>query len=172
MSDSDITFDESFNRMRGLTGEIEQFLSLINTNPSLERVNPTEALEDVLSEVAADSERRGVSADGGRVAATTDILADRNLLENLFVSIFRFADREDREDISVEISDGSLVIRDEGLPSSIPSKAWEPGYSSGSGGSGLAVVRQVCETHGWEVSSPDEGVLKIDNLLIPRIDPE
>ncbi|MDY6775204.1 MAG: hypothetical protein SV253_03880 [Halobacteria archaeon] len=166
--------------MRGLTGEIEQFLSLINTKPSLERVDPVEALEEGFSEVKGESTETEaeVSADGGREDEATDILADRRLLKHLFVSVFRFADREDRSDVSVEITDGSLVIRDPGLPSSIPSGAWEPGYSSGSGGSGLAVVRQVCETHGWEISDSgsdsdsDVGVLRIDNLLIPRIDPE
>lgn len=169
MSNSDSTFDESFNRMKGLTGEIEQFLSLINTNPRLERVNPVEALEEGFSEVKEGSAE--VSADGGREDESTDILADRRLLKHLFVSLFRFADRDERNDVSVEITDGSLVIRDSGLPSSIPSRAWEPGYSSGSGGSGLAVVRHVCDTHGWDISDSDEGVLRIDNLLIPRIDP-
>ena len=98
------------------------------------------------------------------VTETLQLEGDRNRLLNVFENLFRNSvEHNDPTDLSVRVgpvSDKSgFYIEDTGvgIPPDDRGKAFEEGYSTTRDGTGfgLAIVRDIIQAHGWEISLTD-----------------
>jgi PAS domain S-box-containing protein len=92
------------------------------------------------------------------VDAEGEVEADRELLRQLFENLFGNAVEHAGPDCTVtvgELPDGFYVADDgPGVPAEERDRVFEPGYSTGSAGTGfgLNIVRSVVETHDWGIT--------------------
>ena len=100
------------------------------------------------------------------VDADGEVEADRDQLRQLFENLFRNSIEHAGPDTTVtvgDLPDGFSVADDgPGVPEDEREQVFAPGYTTGSGGTGLGlnIVRSVADAHGWTVSlteSEDDG---------------
>ncbi|RBI63031.1 hypothetical protein DMJ13_00270 [halophilic archaeon] len=92
--------------------------------------------------------------------ADRTLSADGNRLQTVFENLFRNAVEHGDEDgeIRVGVFDGGFYVEDDGpgIPPSERREVFEYGNSSSGGtGFGLAIVREIVEAHGWDVTVTD-----------------
>lgn len=108
-------------------------------------------VEDCWAEVATRDATLQVSDE-----ATVE--ADPARLKHVFENLFRNAVEHGSEDITVSVvfDDRAITVADDGpgIPAEEREDVFESGYSSAPEGAGfgLAIVREVVEAHGWEIS--------------------
>ena len=84
--------------------------------------------------------------------------ADRSRLVELFGNLFRNAAEHGGDDVTVRVvaTDDGFAVEDDGagIPADERDRAFEPGYTTEREGTGfgLAIVREIAQAHGWEVS--------------------
>ncbi len=107
-----------------------------------------------------------VESDGAALAVDDDlppVEADRSRLARLFENLFRNAVEHGGSDVTVRVGaldDGlGFYVEDDGAGVAPADRevVFEYGYSGSPGGTGfgLAIVRQVAEAHGWDVTAVD-----------------
>ena len=117
----------------------------------------------VLQEVAGAA-WRVVETDEAELISegTTEVIADRRrlqqLFENLFVNAVEHAGRDVTVDVGV-LDEGGFYIEDSGpgIPVSEQEHIFEMGYSNTRTGSGfgLAICKQIANAHGWYIRATD-----------------
>jgi len=126
-------------------------------------VDPTDA---VALEAAAEAAWETVdTADATLVTAPElpTVRADADRLRGLFENLLRNAIEHGGRDVTVTVEplpDGFAVADDgPGLPEAVRERAFEAGYSTASGntGLGLSIVRRIARGHGWRVAIATEG---------------
>ena len=109
----------------------------------------------------------------GEMKFRADVDRLRNLLENLFVNAVDHVD----EGVVVRVgtTDEGFYVADDGagIPESDRSDIFDPGYTTAASGTGfgLAIVKEIAEAHGWEVSVGDSaaGGARFDITGIDRL---
>ena len=92
------------------------------------------------------------------IQETGTIRADPSCLEQIFENLFRNAlDHSDGDiEISVGLTDDGFYVADDGpgIPGELYNQVKEPGFSTqkNSAGSGLTIVEQLADAHGWDVA--------------------
>ena len=113
-------------------------------------------VEEVAREAWGTVETGGASLV---VEADRRIEADRDQLRQLFENLFRNSVEHAGPDCTVTVGalpEGFYVADDgPGIPESEREQVFEPGYSTGSEGTGfgLNIVRSVADAHGWTVTA-------------------
>lgn len=97
--------------------------------------------------------------------ATVDIIADRSIFANknrmkqLFENLFRNAIEHGGKTVTVGTVDDGFYVSDNGpgIPVKNRDYVFTGGYSTTTEGTGLGlqIVKQIVETHGWEISITD-----------------
>ncbi len=86
------------------------------------------------------------------------IEADENRLRQILENLFRDAVEQGGDGVSVRVRlmEGEFVVEDDGpgIPEADRDNIFEMGFSTASDGTGfgLAIVNQIVEAHGWEIS--------------------
>ena len=89
------------------------------------------------------------------------IRADHSRLKQLLENLFRNSVEHGGDDVTVTVGaldDGFYVADDgPGIPADGRARVFEPGYSTGDGGTGfgLSIVQEIADAHGWTVSVTD-----------------
>ncbi|WP_226010880.1 response regulator [Halomicrobium salinisoli] len=142
---------EALERMETL---IEDLLALARQGQSIDETRPL-----WLSDVVADA-RDSVEAPDATVDVARDgrIEADESRVRQLLENLFRNSVEHAGESASVRVGaleDGFFVADDgPGIAPAERERVFEPGYTTDEGGTGfgLAIVRDVAEAHGWDVT--------------------
>ena len=93
-----------------------------------------------------------------RIAVESTIRADPERLRHVFENLFANAVEHAGEDVTVrvdDLSEGFYVADDgPGIPAEEREMVFEAGYSKAESGTGfgLAIVEEIVEAHGWEIS--------------------
>ncbi|WP_433628635.1 PAS domain S-box protein [Halomicrococcus sp. NG-SE-24] len=92
--------------------------------------------------------------------ADRTLSADGNRLQTVFENLFRNAVEHGDEDVEIRVGvvDDGFYVEDDGpgIPPNERREVFEYGNSSSGGtGFGLAIVREVVEAHGWDVTVTD-----------------
>jgi signal transduction histidine kinase/DNA-binding NarL/FixJ family response regulator len=148
------TVADAHDRMDSL---IEDLLALAHSGgqvESVETVNLASLVQKCWGHVAT-----------GEATFVTDIdqqlRADRSRLQQLLENLIRNAVEHVGTDVTITIGevDGGFYIEDNGpgIPDEERDAVFEMGYSTTEGGTGfgLSIVKQVAETHGWDVRVTD-----------------
>ncbi|WP_343122402.1 sensor histidine kinase [Halorubrum californiense] len=108
------------------------------------------------------------NVDTAGASLTTEIdrqvLADQNLLQQLFENLIRNAIDHGSPDVTVEIGelDGGFYIEDDGpgIADKEQDAIFELGYSTAENGIGLglSIVKQVTHAHGWDIHVTDSSL--------------
>lgn len=121
-------------------------------------VDPTDA---VALEAAAEAAWETVDTAGATLVTAPElptVRADADRLRGLFENLLRNAIEHGGRDVTVTVEplpDGFAVADDgPGLPEAVRERAFEAGYSTASGntGLGLSIVRRIARGHGWRVA--------------------
>ncbi len=155
--------DRAHVRMEEL---ITKLLSLARSEKELEE------LESVHLASLVDTCWANVETEAARLAIETEatIQADAFRVQQLLENLFRNAVEHSENDVTITVGsvhDGFYVEDDgPGIPPEERDQVVESGYSSTEDGTGfgLAIVKRVCEAHGWEVQLTDSeaGGLRIE----------
>jgi len=144
---------EEFNRINLL---VSQFKSL-----SFEReVRPEKvSLRSVLEEIKKIYQNTGLEIE---VSGERVVLADRNLLKEIFYNLVNNSLEHGAKRITVHLTQERLVYRDDGkgLREEEIEHIFEPFFSKNPKGFGIgmSIVKKIVEEHGWEVKVfPGEG---------------
>ncbi|WP_267161737.1 sensor histidine kinase [Halovenus salina] len=115
-----------------------------------------------LSEVVADCWRQCCVDERDReLVVDTEMVvrADQSRFEQLVENLFWNAHEHGGDDVTVRVGplERGFFIEDDGpgIPESERDSAFSPGYTTASGdhaGFGLAIVREIARSHGWEVT--------------------
>ena len=147
--------DRSLDRMGCI---IEDVLALARQGQTVSDLQETE-----LSTLAStawtwiEAEQSSMS-----VESSAELVADSGRVQDLLANLFRNAIEHNDGDVEIEVglleSNDGFYIADNGAGvDGDADDVFEMGYSSTEGGTGfgLAIVEQVAEAHGWEVSLTD-----------------
>ncbi|WP_424000170.1 PAS domain-containing protein [Haloarcula salina] len=147
------TIERSLRRMQEL---IDDLLTLAQQGETVTDITSV-ALDD-----AVEQGWRNVQTAGATLDVTLDraIRADPTRLQQLFENLFRNGVVHGGDDVSVtvgELDDGTgFYVEDDGpgIPESKRERVFESGYSTSESGTGfgLAIVREIAEAHGWDVT--------------------
>lgn len=117
-------------------------------------VNLSRVVTDCWQQCCVDERNRELVVD-----ADIEVRADQSRLEQLVENLFWNANEYGGDDVTVRVGrlDGGFCIEDDGpgIPESERDSAFSPGYTTSEGdhaGFGLAIVREIARSHGWEVS--------------------
>ena len=94
-------------------------------------------------------------------ACDATVQADRSRLADVFENLFRNAVEHGGEAVSITVgtTDDGFYIADDGsgIPEDKREQIFETGYSTNRDGTGfgLAIVREIIEAHGWEITVGD-----------------
>jgi len=166
------TIDDALDRSLELVAE---FRTLIETGASVhdpERTPLDELVADAWASAAPETATLAVDGDLGSV------LADRKRLRRLFENLFSNSVEHAGDDVTVTVGtlpDGFYVADDgPGIPDGKRDRVFDAGYSSRgrSHGSGLAIVEQIVDAHGWEieltVSTAGGARFEFSGIRLPR----
>ncbi len=162
-----------------LDGIIANFLEAIRPRPpDFTDVNPAEVLEEVLRFQGTELENCGIKVDVDLPAEPALILADRNLLKQVFFNVvknaaeamqpggsLRVRSRRDDESLFLLFGDTGSGIRQEDM-----AQLFQPYHSTKKGGHGLGlmIVHRIMRDHGGQVGIDSrEGVGTIVSLQFP-----
>ncbi|WP_158055401.1 PAS domain-containing protein [Halorussus halophilus] len=155
--------DRALDRMQTI---IDNLLTMAQAGESITDTEPT-----VPSDVAEDAwqhvETHDATLDADETMPT--VLADRDRLQTAFENLFRNAIEHAGTEVAVRVgtleaepsgdstdaSVGGFYVEDDGpgIDTDRPNEVFEYGYSPNGGtGFGLAIVNEVVEAHGWEIS--------------------
>jgi signal transduction histidine kinase len=143
--------EEAHSRMQTL---IEDLLSLAregDTVGKLEAVNMNSFIETCW---------RNVETKQATIVTEIDrtIQADRSRLKQLLENLFRNAVEHSGTEVTVTVGelDNGIFVEDDGpgIPPEDRDEVFNSGYSTSKKGTGfgLAIVKQIAEAHGWEIS--------------------
>ncbi|NHN59304.1 MULTISPECIES: PAS domain-containing protein [Halorussus] len=145
--------DQALDRMETI---IENLLTTTRQgegDSDTEPVALSAASERAWQNVETDDATLRVEADAATVVAAADQL--QTVLENLFRNA---VEQGDGIEVRVGSFDGGFYVEDDGpgVPPESRDEVFEYGYTSGSGtGIGLAVVQDIVNVHGWDISVTD-----------------
>jgi len=144
--------------------QLERMESIIDDSLMLARSGETvtETNEVDLEMISYDA-WQSVETDGATlvVETTLQLDADRNRLRNMFENLFRNSvEHNESADLTVKVGslpDGvGFYVEDTGtgIPSEERDSVFEQGYTTNTEGTGfgLAIVRDIVQAHGWEIS--------------------
>ena len=147
------TVDESLDRMDAMIGDL---LTMARAETS---VDDTESID--LAAVAEDAWSTA-QTDGATISNEFDettIEGDRSLIQNVFENLFRNAVDHNGPPVTVRVGllDGpGFYVEDngEGIAPDQRADVFEFGHTTSESGTGfgLAIVRELIEAHGWEIS--------------------
>jgi signal transduction histidine kinase len=163
MEDPDVVdqlehISDAHDRMQRIITDV---LSLAREGEEIDAREPVELAalaRDAWSTVATEDATLTVEVD-------RTVPADRDRLAQVFENLFRNAVQHAGPGVAVTVGSipGGFYVEDDGpgIPSEDRERVLEPGYTgSGSGtGLGLAIVEQVVDAHGWDltVTGSDDG---------------
>ena len=145
--------DQALDRMETI---IENLLTTTRQGEAVSETEPVPlaaASESAWRNIKADDATLRVEADAGTVVTAEDQL--QTVLENLFRNA---VEQGDGIEVRVGNFDGGFYVEDDGpgVPPESRDEVFEYGYTSGSGtGIGLAVVQDIVNVHGWDISVTD-----------------
>jgi PAS domain S-box-containing protein len=144
--------------------QLERMESIIDDSLTLARSGETVTETDEVDlEMISYDAWQSVETDGATlvVETTLQLDGDRNRLRNMFENLFRNSvEHNESADLTVKV--GSLpngvgfYVEDTGtgIPSEERDSVFEQGYTTNTEGTGfgLAIVRDIVQAHGWEIS--------------------
>jgi len=150
--------EQALSRMERL---IEDLLVLARQGEAVGEQQPVQ-LQEVITECWHNVDTARGSLDCN---LSGEIQADRSRLASVLENLFRNALEHGSDDVTVTVGplpDGFYIADDgPGITPDERERVFESGYSTTSDGTGfgLAIVREVVEAHGWEitVTESDEG---------------
>ena len=150
--DSDHLVDttQALTRMEEL---IDDLLTLAQQGSVIGATTAVE-LEDIVSQCWQSIDEGGATL---RVAGTATVQADENRLPEVFENLFRNAVEHGGDSVTITVGcteDGFYVADDgPGIPEEHHTQVFDRGFTRTDNGTGfgLAIVKQVCEAHGWEI---------------------
>ncbi|WP_222917046.1 PAS domain-containing sensor histidine kinase [Natrinema sp. SYSU A 869] len=150
-ADSLDEIEHSLDRMETI---IEDVLTLARQGKSIGETEPLS-----LETVARDAWRQ-VDIRGAELVVDADrtVDGDRDRLLQLFENLFRNAIEHGGGDVTVTVSleDDGFAVADDGpgIPEPQRESVFDSGYTTADTGTGfgLAIVEQIAEAHGWDVS--------------------
>ncbi|WP_138005025.1 ATP-binding protein [Halalkalirubrum salinum] len=108
-----------------------------------------------------DESAQTVSADGGRIDLidSATVLADQSRLSEALENLFRNSVEHAGTDVTITVGviadQQGIYVADDGIGIPEPDRetVFESGYSTSDSGTGfgLAIVKEICTAHGWEV---------------------
>jgi signal transduction histidine kinase len=152
-SDSLAAIDRALGRMEQL---ITDLLRLAREGEAVGEVSPVS-----IGDLATQCWQHIETADARlEVASPPTVMADRSRLTTLLENVVRNAVEHGGTDVTITVGaladEAGFFVADDG--SGVPRDDWdtvfESGYSTNNEGTGfgLAIVEQVVEAHGWEIS--------------------
>ncbi|WP_458209123.1 PAS domain-containing protein [Haladaptatus sp. NG-SE-30] len=167
-TDNPDDFDEVEQALDRMETIIQSLLTMAREGQTISEPNPT-SLPNLVESAwrHVDTGEATLHVDD----ATPMILADETRLQTAFENLFRNAIEHGKKTTDVRVGpldapeneatdhsdsiSGGFYVEDDGVGIGIdePSRVFEYGYSgSGGTGFGLAIVREIIQAHGWEVS--------------------
>lgn len=150
-------FEEIETAHDRMTQLIEDLLSLARDGRTVDETEPVEL------ETIAERAWRTVDTAAARLTVESDdttIEADPERLTTLLENLFRNAVEHGGESVTVTVErlpdDRGFAVADDGAGLQVdPDEAFTYGVSTNEGGTGfgLAIVREIAEAHGWEVTA-------------------
>ncbi|UPW00565.1 PAS domain-containing protein [Halorussus gelatinilyticus] len=143
--------EQALDRMETI---IENLLTTTRRGQTISGTEPVslaEASEAAWQNVKTGDATLRVEEDVGTVSADAEQL--QTVLENLFRNSIEHAGADGA--VRVGSLDGGFYVEDDGpgIPPEESGEIFEYGYTSGSGsGIGLAVVKDIVDVHGWDIS--------------------
>lgn len=144
--------ENAHDRMGAL---IDDLLLLARHGEPISEVEPVN-LAAVVTECWSNVETAETTIHGD---IETTVRADRSRLQQLFENLFRNATEHAGADVTIQVGRLTdrygIYIADDGpgIPDGDREDIFESGYSTGDGtGFGLAIVEEIVEAHGWEIS--------------------
>jgi PAS domain S-box-containing protein len=123
---------------------------------------------------------QNVETDAAELVVATDasIRADETQLKQLLENLLRNAIEHGGDNVSITIGDllGGIYVADDGpgIPENERSDVFEYGYSNSDSGTGfgLSIVRDIADTHGWDitVAESEQGGARFELTGIESVD--
>jgi signal transduction histidine kinase len=144
-----------------VTARINQFLAFARPRePKLDRFDPADVIGELAVLLEPDLNAKQVTLS--RMASGTSMLADRELFRQAMFNLLQNAVQASPENAIVENAAGrgrqgqlriEVLDRGPGVPAEAADRLFTPYYTTRAGGTGLglAMVRGIAATHGWEV---------------------
>ncbi|MBI4698397.1 MAG: HAMP domain-containing protein [Nitrospirae bacterium] len=154
-------------RVKRIVGDLLEFAR--EKGPELKKINLTRLIKDVLNQMVASGALTGVKHTL-KSPSNVDVLADRLLLEQVFINLFSNAvdamGGAGSLNIGVDVLDDSVLTKisdtGQGIPSEIISKIFDPFFTTKEKGTGLglAIVYNIIKKHNGKIevhSVPEAG---------------
>lgn len=146
---------KSLNRMEEIVSDTLMLAKQGRGVSEQERIALTSIVETCWKNVQTDEAAIKIEDD-------IAIIGDQSRVQHIFENLFRNAVEHGGEDVTIRvgrIDDHGFYVEDTGLgiPEDIRKEVFDPGYTSESDGTGfgLAIVKQIAEAHGWQVTIVD-----------------
>jgi len=160
---------QAHRRMRRL---IDDVLALARQGRSLDEPQPV-SLADVATDCWATVETKAATL---KVDDSATIVADEGRLSQVFENLFRNSIEHAGADatVTVGVTDDGFYVADDGpgVPENERESVFEAGYTDADEGTGfgLAIVAEIAQAHGWEVSvaESDEGGARFEFAGVER----
>ncbi|RJX42294.1 two-component system sensor histidine kinase/response regulator [Halonotius aquaticus] len=152
---SEDAFDRCFNALDRMNTLIDDILTLAQAGSVIDERTPLDIA------VVAQAAWETVETPDSTLVVETDrtIRADETRLQQLFANLFRNAIEHGGRDVTIRIGsldDHGFYVEDDGpgIPAADREAVLESGYTTSDDGTGfgLAIVAEVADAHGWEVT--------------------